>query len=147
MFQLRRCGFLTLNAIITTMRHDCGHCITWWRHQMETFSALFAIYAGNSAVRGEFPAQMPVTLSFDVCFDLRLNKRLSKQSWGWWFQLLPCPLWRHSDGQEAICFNSLWGKDTMWRRRYRSTFIQMIVAWCLIDCTIQPCRTLRSKFR
>ena len=29
---------------------------------------------------GEFPAQRPVTQSFDVFFDLRLNKRLSKQS-------------------------------------------------------------------
>ena len=35
---------------------------------------------------GEFPTQRPVTRSFDVFFDLRLNKRLSKQPWGWWFQ-------------------------------------------------------------
>ena len=47
---------------------------------METFSALLAICAGNSPVTGEFPAQRPVTLSFDVFFDLRPNKRLSKQS-------------------------------------------------------------------
>ena len=45
---------------------------------METLSALLAICAGNSLVTGEFPAQMPVTRSFDVVFDLRLNKRLSK---------------------------------------------------------------------
>ena len=44
---------------------------------------------------GEFPAQRPVTRSFDVFFDLRLNKWLSKQSWGWWFEMLPCPLWCH----------------------------------------------------
>ena len=71
--------------------------ITWWRHQMETFSALLDICAGNSPVPGEFPAQRPVTQSFDVFFDLRLNKRLSKQSWGWWFETLPRPLWRHSN--------------------------------------------------
>ena len=53
---------------------------------METFSALLAICAGNSPVPGEFPAQRPVTRSFDVCFDLRLNKRLSKQSWGWYLR-------------------------------------------------------------
>ena len=35
---------------------------------------------------GEFPAQRPVTRSFDVFFDLRLNKRLSKQPWGWWLR-------------------------------------------------------------
>ena len=50
---------------------------------METFSALLAICAGNSPVTGEFPAQRPVTQIFDVFFDLRLNKRLSKQWWGW----------------------------------------------------------------
>ena len=62
---------------------------------METFSVLLAICAGNSPVPGEFPAQRPVTRSFDVFFDLRLNKRLSKQSWGWWFETLSHPLWRH----------------------------------------------------
>ena len=56
----------------------------WWRHQMETFSALLALCVGNSPVTGEFPAQRPVTRSFDVSFDLCLNKRLSKQSWGRW---------------------------------------------------------------
>ena len=44
---------------------------------------------------GEFPAQSPVTRSFDVFFDLCLNKRLSKQSWGWWFETLSRRLWRH----------------------------------------------------
>ena len=58
----------------------------WWRHQMETVSALLAICAGNSPVPGEFPAQRPVTRSFDVSFDLRLNKRLRKHSWGWWLR-------------------------------------------------------------
>ena len=65
-------------------------CISksWLRHQMETFSALLAICAGNSPVPGELPAQRPVTRSFDIFFDLPLNNRLSKQSWGWWFETL-----------------------------------------------------------
>ena len=71
---------------------------TWWRHQMETFSALLAICAGNSpVVTGEFLAQRPVTQSFDVFFNPSLNKRLSKQTWGWWFEMLSRPLWRHSN--------------------------------------------------
>ena len=70
-------------------------CCTWWRHQMETFSALLAICAGNSPVTGEFPSQRPVTRSFDVFFDLRLEWTLSKQSWGWWFETPSRPLWRH----------------------------------------------------
>ena len=34
----------------------------WWRHQKETLET------------GEFPSQRPATRSFDVFFDLRLNK-------------------------------------------------------------------------
>ena len=59
---------------------------------------------GNSPVTGEFPTQRPVTRSFDVFFDLRLNKRFSKQSWGWWFETLSCPLWRHPNGQSGSIF-------------------------------------------
>ena len=45
---------------------------------METFYALLDLCAGNSPVTGDFPSQRPVTRSFDVFFDLRLNKRLSE---------------------------------------------------------------------
>ena len=48
-----------------------------WHHQMDAFSVLLAICAGNLPVTGEFPKLRPVTWSFDVFFDLRLNKRLS----------------------------------------------------------------------
>ena len=68
---------------------------TWWRHQMETLSALLALCAGNSPITGEFPSQRPVTRNLDVFFDLRLNKRLSKQSWVWWFETPWRSLWRH----------------------------------------------------
>ena len=81
---------------MTQLGREMTHA--WWRHQMETFSALLAICAGNSPVPGEFPAQRPVTRSFDVFFDLRPNKRLNKQSWGWWFETLSCSLWRHCNG-------------------------------------------------
>ena len=75
---------------------------TWsWRHQMEKFSLLLAINAWNSLVPSEFPAQRPVTRSYDVFFDLRLNKRLSQQSWGWWFEMLLFPLWHHCNGQST----------------------------------------------
>ena len=76
---------------------------SWWRHQMETFSALLAICAENSPVPGEFSTQRPVTRSFHVYFDLRPNKGLSKQLWGWWFETQSCPLWRHrnDDGRQS----------------------------------------------
>ena len=70
---------------------------SWWRHQMETFSALLVICAGNSPVSGEFPAQRPVTRSFDVLFDLPINERLSKHSWGLWLSTPSHPLWRQSN--------------------------------------------------
>ena len=75
-----------LNAVVQTPQNLTCHLEKrnypgpWWRHQMETFFALLAICAGNSPVPGEFPAQRPVMRSFDAFFDLRLNKRLSKQS-------------------------------------------------------------------
>ena len=82
-------------------------CRSWWRHQMETFSALLAVCAGNSPAIGDFPEQRPVTRGFDIFFDLRLNKRLSKQWWGWWLETQSCPLWRHRNGCCAACFISL----------------------------------------
>ena len=66
-----------------------GYVIKW------QFSALLAICAGNSPVAGEFPTQRPVTQGFDVFFDLRLDKRLIKQRWGWRFATPSHPLWRH----------------------------------------------------
>ena len=41
---------------------------TWWRHQMEAFSALLAICAGNSPLTSVFPAQRPAARSFDIFF-------------------------------------------------------------------------------
>ena len=72
--------------------------LTWWRHQMETFSALLALCARNSLVIGEFPSQRPVTQSFDALYYLRLNKRLGIQSWGWWFETPSRSLWRQRNG-------------------------------------------------
>ena len=85
-----------LNArqmIIRTINACLPHSL--WRHQMEIFSVWLAFCAGNSPVTGEFPTQWQVTRSFDVFFDLRLNKPLSKQWWGWWFETPSRSLWRH----------------------------------------------------
>ena len=110
-------GFNTWSVLFTTVQQNlresnwiAGCNIfshlweTWWRHQMETFSALLAICAGNSPVTGEFTAQRPVTRSFDVFFDLRLYRRLSKQSRGWRFETPSHPLWRHCN--ECITLTS-----------------------------------------
>ena len=72
---------------------------------MKTFSMLLALCAGNSPVTGEFPAQRPVTRIFDVFFDLRPNKPLSKQSWGWWFEMPSHSLWCHCNVPRILSQN------------------------------------------
>ena len=44
---------------------------------------------------GEFTGQRPATWGFIVFVDQHPNKRLSKQSWDWWFEMPSLPLWRH----------------------------------------------------
>ena len=70
---------------------------------METFSVLLDICLVNSPFIGEFAAQRPATRSIDVFFDLCLNKRLSKQWWGWWFETSSRPLWCHCNGVVMLC--------------------------------------------
>ena len=94
-YNLQRTWLVTRAWCGTAVCRICITTITWWRHSMETFSALLTICAGNSPATGEFPTQRPVTRNFHVIFDLRLNKRLSKQSWGWWFDTLLRLLWHH----------------------------------------------------
>ena len=84
----------------------------WWRHHGVNCSSFYMlltsmmtssngnIFRVTGQLCGEFtgPQWIPHTKASDAelwCFDLRLNKRLSKQWWGWWFQTLSRPLWRH----------------------------------------------------
>ena len=64
-------------------------------------------WCGNSPVTGEFPAQRPVTRTFDVFFDLLLNKRLNKQWWDWWYETPSYLLWRHCDVPSTVHPNVL----------------------------------------
>ena len=77
-------------------------------------SALLAICAGNLPVPDELPAQRPVTRSFDVFFDLRLHKRLSKQSWDWWFETPSRSLWCHRHVMPWLF--ALLGHKQLWHR-------------------------------
>ena len=98
---------INIRAKITFDRFQSRANIPWWRHQMETFSALLALCAGNSPVTGEVPSQRPVTRSFDVFFNPRLNKRLSKQSRHWWFETPLRSLWRHLNAVSEMGPNGL----------------------------------------
>ena len=77
-----------------------------WRHQIETFSALLALCEGYLPVTGGFPSQRPVTRSFDVFFELRLNKRFSKQLRRRWFETPLRSLRRHCNCYVLLSFNS-----------------------------------------
>ena len=83
-----------------------GPTFIWWRQQMETFSALLALCAGihRSPVNSPHKGQCRGALMF---LDLRLNKRLSKQWWGWWFETQLRPLWRHWNDRYT-------GKSKLW---------------------------------
>ena len=99
---------------------------------METVSALLAICAGNSPVPGEFPAQRPVTRGFDGFFDLSPDKRLSKQSWGWWFETPSHSLWRHRNGPRPVQIGLDWQRvaftiPTRYMAFTRYCFIQWIL--------------------
>ena len=63
---------------INRVRNSLNVLLPWWRHQMKTFSAWLALFAGDSPAAGEFHVERLVTRSFDFLFDLRLNKRLVK---------------------------------------------------------------------
>ena len=65
----------------------------WWRHQMETFSALLALWGIH-----RWPVNSPHKASeaeLWCVFYLCLHKRLSTQSWGWWYETPSRSLWRH----------------------------------------------------
>ena len=100
-FYLRECQTRSLHWLSRYyMMGLDSDTISWWCRQMETFSALLALCERNSPVTGEFPSQRPVTRSFDVFYDLRLNKRLSKQSWGWWFEIPSRQLWHYCNAHK-----------------------------------------------
>ena len=103
---------------------------------MEIFSALLALYMGISRVTGEFPLQRPVTPSFDVFFDLCLNKRRSKQSWSWWFETPSCSLLHHCNGMDNAIIKNPTTK--IWNHmgfnsliKYKSVLINVKVAMSL----------------
>ena len=111
----------------------------WWRHQTDTFSALLVICAGNSPVNGEFPAQKPVRRSFAVFLDLRLNKRLSKQWWSWWFETPLRSLLRHCNDTKLRWFSAIC--LPIFLRLYSLARGQVLLKWprrALGNLTIAP---------
>ena len=110
---------------VASMFHQCVYCLmesppifvrsfsfsnTWFKRFLKRSTSFSMMTSSNGNIfrvtgplcgeftgSSEFPAQRPVTRSFDVFFDLRLNKRLSKQPWGLWTETSPLSSWRHGN--------------------------------------------------
>ena len=130
---------------------------------METFSALLALCVGNSSVTCEFPSQRPVMQSFDVFFDLHLNKRSRKQSRRRWLEARSRSWWRHRNsyhllGTKRINSNGLSyfrcdmaSIEPMHRNKAHITYLPGLLT-CRILCTkplsepiLLACRLLGTK--
>ena len=107
--------------------------LPWWRHQMETFSALLALCGiYRSPVNSPHKGQWRGALIF--FFDLRLNKRLSKQSWGWWFETPPCSLWRHCNDagkwtQQHLLASHYYENHAQFSNQCRSLYSSLWIYW------------------
>ena len=128
-------------AAVTPLLTHWSYCSLALSHRMMASSdgnivlVTGPLFAGNSTITGEFLSQRPVTRSFDVFFDLYLNKRLSKQSRHRWFETS----WRHYDVtvipllQRSAAVRWSW-MDSVSRRcsRWRSTGSAMV--WLPWSC-------------
>ena len=146
---ITRCchGLWILLSDRTSYQHF-SRTLPWWRHQVVTFSALLAICAGNSPITGEFPTQGPVTRGFDVFFDLHLNKRLSKQSWGWSFETLSRPLLRHRNAQTGIKLTAPYRYEIWqycWWESCQISWLNAPHGLCRINVYIDPNYIIRNS--
>ena len=112
---------------------------SWWRHQMETFSALLARCLGNSPVTGEFSSQTPVMWSFEVFLDMRQNKLLSKQSRRWGFETPPRSLWCHCN---VFCVTVT---RTQQPSNWRWTYCGFVTS-CLYQCWSTLVQVISCEF-
>ena len=83
------------------------------------------IFRVTGPLCGEFTGQRPVTRSFGVFFYLRLNKRLSKQSRGWWFDMPSHPWWRHCNVFEWLRYLCLLNTHKMMPLMGQGTYFSL----------------------
>ena len=96
---------------------------------------------------GEFPTQRPVTRSFEVFFDLRLNQRLSKHPWGWWFETPSWSLWRQCN-VNCFCNGTAAGTDPAYNLIPSATIVQnrlklnchKITGWTALILRLNVCQ-------
>ena len=125
----------------------------WWRHQMETLSALLAFCVGNSPVTGEFPIQRPVTWRSDAFVYLGPYQQLSKQWRRRWFETPWLSLWRHHNGIFVLHLEiisklevSIYGLCQVMTQRYKLYAIHHSKANIIYPSYRSVCRTLYISF-
>ena len=126
-----------LNTTVFHWTNSMIAIILWWHHQIETFSALLVICAGNS------PHKWPVMRSFDVFFDLRLSKLLRKQWWDWWVETSSCPLWRHCNADTWIAglIVLLWWNNSQTMYDAFSRIVRVPWRW-QVTCVASHCPSM-----
>ena len=103
--------------------HSCMTSITTVK-SFWNFAQIMAMALHDDVIKWkQFPRYWPLMPSFDVFFDLYPNKRLRKQSWGWWFETLSRPLWRHCNDRPP-CKILKWFIE--WEIRYEQTIFREI---------------------
>ena len=141
----------TVTPLPFSSPYDSGS-LPWWRHQMEIFSSLLALCVGNLPVTGEFPSQRPLTRSLMFSLICALNKRLSKQSWSWWFEMPSRSLWHHCNGlnknlhtnsyeeETWIIFNNYFNANVFIHvEKYvilRNKCIWIWISWCALQLAV-----------
>ena len=99
----------------------------------------------NAEETKSYIAQRPVTSSFCVFFDLRLNKWLNKQSWGWWFETPSCSLWRHCNVLiSSLSLTSMTGR-TKSGIHGENSIIDSPIQESMLNSTNQGVKTTRKQ--
>ena len=129
----------TLFQIIYSQRKQVRVCHSrscyWWPDWISlatmTTSSNGIVFRVTGPLWGEFtghrwfPLKKPVTRSFDVFFEMRLNKRWSKPSRRQWFETPSCLSWRQCNGYGGQFGSRVWTKET----HFSHNLSVQIVGW------------------
>ena len=116
--------------------HDILAAFSWWRHHMEAFSALLVLcareFTGHRWIPRTYGQWRGAWMFSLIC---ALNKRLSKQWRGRWFETPSRPLWRHGNvGNYTACkVESLGPVDDRVLGRFLSLLLDLQITF--IDST------------
>ena len=120
-------------AVAVSWGYDIDHLRNeWWRHQMEKNCRVTGHLCGEFTGHRWIPhTKASDAESFDVFFDLRMNKRLSKQSWGWRFETPSCSLWHNCNGMRGLAYHTLHAFKCYIGQRYTGSWLHPISCYSL----------------